>query len=153
TSRGRARLSNVGNGRRANAIIEEIRLMFRQDGMVLTVLDVNALIGEVLSLMRGDLENRHITIDTALSDRLAPVNADGVTLRQVMVNLITNAPNAMSTGVEPAAAVAARHASHGAVEPADHGRGLRRRSRSEARRPHFRAVLHHQVPRHGHGAV
>src|SRR5262249_51243557 len=29
----------VGDGRRANAIIEEIRLMFRQDGMVLTVLD------------------------------------------------------------------------------------------------------------------
>jgi signal transduction histidine kinase len=87
----------VGDGRRANAIIEEIRLMFRQDGMVLTVLDVNALIGEVLSLMRGDLENRHITIDTALSDRLAPVNANAVSLRQVMVNLITNAANAMST--------------------------------------------------------
>ena len=31
----------VGDGRRANAIIEEIRLMVRQDGMVLTVLDVN----------------------------------------------------------------------------------------------------------------
>src|SRR5262249_40090016 len=66
----------VGDGRRANAIIEEIRLMFRQDGMVLTVLDVNALIGEVLSLMRGDLENHRITIDTALSDGLAPVNAN-----------------------------------------------------------------------------
>jgi len=87
----------VGDGRRANAIIEEIRLMFRQDGMVLTVLDVNALIGEVLSLMRGDLENHRITIDTALSDGLAAVNANAVSLRQVMVNLITNGADAMST--------------------------------------------------------
>ena len=87
----------VGDGRRANAIIEETRLMFRQDGMVLTVLDVNALIGEVLSLMRGDLENHRITIDTALSDGLAPVNANAVSLRQVMVNLIANAADAMST--------------------------------------------------------
>ena len=47
--------------------------------------------------MRGDLENHRITIDTALSDGLAPVNANAVSLRQVIVNLITNAADAMST--------------------------------------------------------
>jgi PAS domain S-box-containing protein len=82
--------------RRANAIIEEIRLMFRQDGMVLTALDVNALIRDVLALMRGDLENHRITIDTALSEGLTPIRANAVQLRQVLVNLITNAADAMS---------------------------------------------------------
>ena len=47
--------------------------MFRHDGMVLAALDVNSLIREVLSMMRGDLENHRIMIDTTLSDGLAPV--------------------------------------------------------------------------------
>ena len=64
--------------------------------MTLTALDVNALIREVLSLMRGDLDNHRIAIDTALSDGLAPVHANAVQLRQVLVNLISNAADAMS---------------------------------------------------------
>ena len=86
----------AGDSRRANAIIEEIRLMFRHDGVTLAALDVNALIREVLSLVRGDLDNHRIAIDTALSDGLAPVHANAVQLRQVMVNLISNAADAMS---------------------------------------------------------
>jgi two-component system, LuxR family, sensor kinase FixL len=93
----RAALKRVaGDSRRANAIIEEIRLMFRHDGVTLTALDVNALIREVLSLMRGDLENHRIAVDAALADGLAPVQANAVQLRQVMVNLIANAADAMS---------------------------------------------------------
>jgi PAS domain S-box-containing protein len=87
----------AGDARRANAIIEEIRLMFRHDSTVLSAVDVNALIREVLALVRGDLENHRITVDTKLSDGLAPVHANTVQLRQVMVNLITNAIDAMST--------------------------------------------------------
>jgi PAS domain S-box-containing protein len=89
----------VGDSRRANAIIAEIRLMFRHDGMVLAALDVNSLIRAVLSMMRGDLENHRIMIDTTLSDGLAPVYANAVSLRQVMVNLIANAADAMSAVV------------------------------------------------------
>jgi PAS domain S-box-containing protein len=87
----------VGDSRRASAIIDEIRLMFRHDGMTLTVLDVNALIREVLSLLRGDLENHRITIVTELTEGLPSVSANAVQLRQVVVNLITNATDAMST--------------------------------------------------------
>jgi PAS domain S-box-containing protein len=86
----------VGGSHRASAIIDEIRLMLRPDGMTMTALDVNELIREVLSLLRGDLENHRITIDTELPDRLPPVSANVVQLRQVMVNLITNAADAMS---------------------------------------------------------
>jgi PAS domain S-box-containing protein len=87
----------AGDARRANAIIEEIRLMFRHDSTVLGAVDINALIREVLSLVRADLENHRITVDTKLSDGLAPLHANAVQLRQVMVNLITNAIDAMST--------------------------------------------------------
>jgi C4-dicarboxylate-specific signal transduction histidine kinase len=64
--------------------------------MTLAALDINSLIHEVLSLMRGDLENQRIAVHTALADGLAPVHANAVQLRQVMVNLITNAADAMS---------------------------------------------------------
>jgi len=71
--------------------------MFRHDGMTTAALDVNELIREVLSLLRGDLENHRIGVDAALPDGLPPVSANAVQLRQVMVNLITNAADAMST--------------------------------------------------------
>jgi hypothetical protein len=87
----------VGDSRRASAIINEIRLMFRHDGMTLTALDMNTLIRDVLALLRGDLENHRISIDTDLPEGLPPVSANAVQLRQVMVNLITNAADAMST--------------------------------------------------------
>jgi PAS domain S-box-containing protein len=87
----------VGDSRRASAIIDEIRLMFRHDGVTVTALDVNDLIRDVLSLLRGDLENHRISVDAALPDGLPPVSANVVQLRQVMVNLITNAADAMST--------------------------------------------------------
>jgi PAS domain S-box-containing protein len=87
----------VGDSRRASAIIDEIRLMFRHDGVTMTALDVNDLIRDVLSLLRGDLENHRISVDAALPDGLPPVSANVVQLRQVMVNLITNAADAMST--------------------------------------------------------
>jgi C4-dicarboxylate-specific signal transduction histidine kinase len=60
----------VGDSRRASAIIDEIRLMFRHDGMTTAALDVNELIREVLSLLRGDLENHRIGVDAALPDGL-----------------------------------------------------------------------------------
>jgi C4-dicarboxylate-specific signal transduction histidine kinase len=87
----------VGDSHRASAIIDEIRLMFRHDGMTMTALDVNALIREVLALLRSDRENHRIGVDAALPDGLPPVSANAVQLRQVMVNLITNAADAMST--------------------------------------------------------
>jgi PAS domain S-box-containing protein len=87
----------LGQSYRASAIIGEIRLMFRHDGMTMTALDVNALIRDVLALLRGDLENHRIGIDTDLPDALPTVSANVVQLQQVMVNLITNAADAMST--------------------------------------------------------
>jgi hypothetical protein len=36
--------------------------MFRHDGMTTAALDVNELIREVLSLLRGDLENHRIGV-------------------------------------------------------------------------------------------
>ena len=58
--------------------------------------DVNELIGEALTLVRAEVENQRVSICTELSDELPQVAANQVQLRQVMVNLIMNAVDAMS---------------------------------------------------------
>ena len=143
----------VGDSHRASAIIDEIRLMFRHDGMTMTALDVNELIREVLSLLRGDLENHRIGVDAALPDGLPPVSANAVQLRQVMVNLITNAADAMSTVMNRQRLLRLTDASARAGRPSDYSGGHWKRNRSAARRPHLRTVFYDQIPRHGHGAV
>jgi PAS domain S-box-containing protein len=143
----------VGDSRRASAIIDEIRLMFRHDGVTMTALDVNDLIRDVLSLLRGDLENHRISVDAALPDGLPPVSANVVQLRQVMVNLITNAADAMSTVMNRQRLLRLRTQAHEPDGLFDHRGGQRKRYRSTACRPHFRAVFYDQIPRHGHGAV
>jgi C4-dicarboxylate-specific signal transduction histidine kinase len=71
--------------------------MFKNDGQAKVPLNVNELIRDALSLVRTEVENQHVSICTELSAELPQVPANQVQLRQVIVNLITNAVDAMST--------------------------------------------------------
>jgi signal transduction histidine kinase len=62
-----------------------------------TLVDVNALIGEVLSLLQGELEGHQITHQSKKADGLPCVMAERVQLQQVLINLILNAIDAMSS--------------------------------------------------------
>ena len=73
--------------------------MFKKDGQAKAPQDVNKLIREVLTLVRSDLENQRVSVRTELFDELPQVPASLVQLRQVAVNLIMNAIDAMSTVV------------------------------------------------------
>ena len=143
----------VGDSHRASAIIDEIRLMFRHDGMTTTALDVNVLIREVLSLLRGDLENHRIGVEAALPEGLPPVSANAVQLRQVMVNLITNAADAMSTVMNRQRLLRLTTQAHEPGGLLIISGGHWKRHRPAARRPHLRTVFYDQIPGHGHGAV
>ena len=61
--------------------------------------ELNKLIREVLTLVRSDAENQRVSVRTELFDELPQVPASPVQLRQVVVNLIMNAIDAMSTVV------------------------------------------------------
>ena len=80
---------------RAGQVIDSIRTMFKNDSREKTVLDVNQVIRDVLALLHFELQNHQISTQTELSPKLPPVLADGVQLQQVIVNLITNAIEAM----------------------------------------------------------
>ena len=86
----------VSDTQHASEVIDGIRSMFKNEGQAKTMQDVNELIREALTLVRTEVENQHVSICTELSDELPQVAANQVQLRQVMVNLIMNAVDAMS---------------------------------------------------------
>jgi signal transduction histidine kinase len=59
-------------------------------------LDANELIGEVLALLHRDLQKHAIEIRTELAGGLPQIMADPVQLQQVLLNLISNAVEAMA---------------------------------------------------------
>jgi C4-dicarboxylate-specific signal transduction histidine kinase len=101
----RAALKRIVNDTyRAHEVIDGIRLMFRTDGPAKALLDVKHLIGEVLALIGGDIENHRVSVRTELADQLPQIPANLVQLRQVLVNLVTNAVDAMDSVATPAPA-------------------------------------------------
>jgi PAS domain S-box-containing protein len=96
--RARAILKHIVNDtHRASEVIDGIRSMFKNEGQAKTLLDVNELIRDALTLVRVEVENQRVSICAELSAELPQVPANQVQLRQVIVNLIVNAVDAMST--------------------------------------------------------
>ncbi len=87
----------VADGRRATEVVAGIRMMFKSEGRPTTSHDVNELIREVLTLVHGDVENQRVSVHTEFAQALPQVPANPVQLRQVLVNLVMNAVDAMSS--------------------------------------------------------
>jgi signal transduction histidine kinase len=62
----------------------------------MTQLDINDAIRDVLVLMRSELRDRQVALETELSGGLQPIMGDRVQLQQVILNLIMNGIEAMS---------------------------------------------------------
>ncbi len=97
----RAALEGIGrDSRRAGDVVEGIRAMFKNEGQNRVLLDINQLVREVLVLVQGELFKRGISLDTELTENLPQVMADRVQLQQVVMNLVTNAMDAMEPIVD-----------------------------------------------------
>jgi PAS domain S-box-containing protein len=91
----------IKSGKRAGTVIQRLRDLLKKSNTALQPIDLNEITREVLDLTRSDLLLRRMPIATALSPGLPPVLGDRVQLQQVLINLVLNACDAMST-VEPA---------------------------------------------------
>jgi PAS domain S-box-containing protein len=86
----------VSDGHRAGRVIGGVRTMFKKSSQARAAVDINDLVREVLTLVRGELDNRMVTVRTEL-EQLPQVLVDRVQLQQVILNLITNAIDAMAS--------------------------------------------------------
>ena len=89
------------DGHRAGVVVESIRANFRNDDQTRTSLEVNELIQETLALEGGDLQKHGILVRAEAATQLPEVRGNRVQLQLVLINLITNAIDAMAAVDEP----------------------------------------------------
>ncbi len=87
----------VADGTRASAVIARIRAFLKKKPAEKSELDINEVIHEALALAGRELSENRVRIEPQLTKALPPVLADRVQMQQVLLNLIMNAIEAMST--------------------------------------------------------
>ena len=87
-------------GTRASDIIRHIRAMFTKTTAERTKVQINDLISEVGVLTEGAASRNQVTLHTELATDLPTILGDRVQLQQVIVNLILNGIEAMSSVVD-----------------------------------------------------
>jgi len=87
----------VGDAHGASQVIEGIRSVFKKDNHEKTLLGVNDLVREVLVLVHGRLKRHRVSVKLELLEDIPQVWADPVQLKQVILNLIMNAVDALTS--------------------------------------------------------
>jgi signal transduction histidine kinase len=85
----------IRDSHRAGEIIRGIRALFRHDEEKDEEINVAELVASALRLLRGDLQLHGVIVETAFGSGLPRVMGNKVQLQQVVLNLITNAIEAM----------------------------------------------------------
>ena len=80
---------------RAGEVIRKIRGLVKRKEMNFEPLDVGPLIQDVLDIMRGNLVLNNVSATLDAGPDLEPILGDRIHLQQVLLNLITNAVEAM----------------------------------------------------------
>ncbi len=89
--------SVVGDTDRAREIIDRIRDHIKKAPPRKHSFDLNEAINEVIALARSAITENRVAVQTRLAEGLIPVQGDRVQLQQVVLNLILNAVEAMSS--------------------------------------------------------
>jgi signal transduction histidine kinase len=86
----------IQNVIRTSDIISRIRVLFKKGEQQREWVDVNEVIGEIISLLRSEAGRHAISIHTELGPELPHVMADRVQLQQVFMNLVRNGIDAIN---------------------------------------------------------
>jgi len=85
----------VDDNKRASDIIHKTRGLLKKSDYEFKKLDVNDIVQDILSLMRSDIIIRNVIIKADYDKSISPISGDRVHLQQVILNIITNALDAM----------------------------------------------------------
>jgi signal transduction histidine kinase len=87
----------VGETDRATDVFDRIGALIKKAPPRKEVVDLNAAILEVTALTRSEAVKTGVTVGTQLADEVPRIQCDRVQLQQVMLNLIVNAIQSMSS--------------------------------------------------------
>ena len=99
----------VGDADRAGHIVGRIRDQIKKAPQRKERFDLNEAISEVIVLARSAISRNGVSVQTPPKERVIPVEGDRVQLQQVVLNLILNAVEAMSSVQDGATRVVDQH--------------------------------------------
>ncbi len=117
----------VAQAGRAGEIIKRLRALVSKRAIETRLIDINQVVGNCMFLAEYDLRERGIEVVQLLSGYSIPVMADSIQLEQVVLNLLSNAMDALKD--EPALkrhviVHTRREGKKGILEVRDTGRGI-----------------------------
>jgi PAS domain S-box-containing protein len=124
---------------RAGDVIRKIRGLAKKKDMNVEPLDLGPLIQDVLDIMRSNLTISNVSASLVLGPALPPVLGDRVHLQQVLLNLLTNAVEAMQGVAERKLLLRAVETGPGilTVSVVDSGTGLDEQEIDQLFRPFY----------------
>jgi two-component system sensor kinase FixL len=87
----------LADGNRAHRVIRNIRETVKKGTALRQPVALNELIKGVMHMVESDAAVHSCELQTSLAGNLPPVKADAVQLQQVLINLLTNAFDAMES--------------------------------------------------------
>ena len=87
----------IRDGNRASEVIARLRALFSKQEAATELVDLNEAIREVIALSLSELQANRVILRSELAEALPPVIGDRVQLQQVILNLLRNACDAMSS--------------------------------------------------------
>jgi two-component system NtrC family sensor kinase len=97
----KASLSQIsGEASRGGRLLDKFSLYMQDEEPVITEVDVNGLLDDLLSFLHRELEHRGIHVARNYQASLPPLRSDRGKLRQVFQNLLLNAVSVLETGGE-----------------------------------------------------
>jgi C4-dicarboxylate-specific signal transduction histidine kinase len=85
----------AADGHRTSDVIESIRGMYAKSEQATKLLDTNELIKDTIALVSAELEAAKVVVQLELTEQLSTISAHKGQLQQVILNLISNAADAM----------------------------------------------------------
>jgi PAS domain S-box-containing protein len=87
----------ITNGQRASDVITRIRMALKKAPTPVVPLDINEVIEEVVGLTHHEVQQHGVQLHTELAANLPHISGDRVQIQQVLLNLLMNSIEAMST--------------------------------------------------------
>lgn len=87
----------IDDDKRAGAVIQKMRSMLRRKNGGLKEIDLNGIVEETLRLLANEARLKHVSLRQSMEAGLPAPVADPTQLQQVIINLVTNAMEAVET--------------------------------------------------------